>query len=153
MECGYRQGFGFMSGFNGLLICIFSTNQWHTYVNVSNIYIYKDGVKVKVKVMLQLTVSQSVGLGVEPQLGLMTRYFFRMKVTVLSMWGRPLWWEVGSVICQSVCINESIVCIYIHLQIKAYFLHLCTIYTRPPSVQAQYSRYALFLVLFVTTAV
>jgi hypothetical protein len=33
-------------------------------------------VKVKVKVTLQLTVSQSVCLGVEPLLGLMTRYFF-----------------------------------------------------------------------------
>jgi hypothetical protein len=37
--------------------------------------------------MLQLTVSQSVCLGVEPQLELMTRCFFYMKVTVLSMWG------------------------------------------------------------------
>jgi hypothetical protein len=43
-------------------------------------------VKVKVKVMLQLTVSQSVCLGVEPQLELMTRFFFN-EVTVLSMWG------------------------------------------------------------------
>jgi hypothetical protein len=30
--------------------------------------------KVKVKVTLRLTVSQSVCLGVEPRLGLMTRY-------------------------------------------------------------------------------
>jgi hypothetical protein len=33
-------------------------------------------VKVKVKVTLQLTVGQSVCFGVEPQLALMTRYFF-----------------------------------------------------------------------------
>jgi hypothetical protein len=33
-------------------------------------------VKVKVKVTLRLTVSQSVCLGVEPRLGLMTRYLF-----------------------------------------------------------------------------
>jgi hypothetical protein len=31
-------------------------------------------VKVKVKVTLRLTVGQSVSLGVEPHLGLMTRY-------------------------------------------------------------------------------
>jgi hypothetical protein len=31
-------------------------------------------VKVKVKVTLRLTVSQSVNLGVEPHLGIMTRY-------------------------------------------------------------------------------
>jgi hypothetical protein len=33
-------------------------------------------VKVKVKVTLRLTVGQSVCLGVEPRLGLMTRYLF-----------------------------------------------------------------------------
>jgi hypothetical protein len=33
------------------------------------------GHQVKVKIILQLTVSQSVCLGVEPHLGLMTRYF------------------------------------------------------------------------------
>jgi hypothetical protein len=37
----------------------------------SHLYV-KDGVKVKVT--LRLTVSQSVSLGVEPHLGLMTRY-------------------------------------------------------------------------------
>jgi hypothetical protein len=40
-----------------------------------------------VRVTLQLTVSQSVRLGVEPSLGLMTRYLFCMKVAVLSIWG------------------------------------------------------------------
>jgi hypothetical protein len=34
------------------------------------------GLQVKVKVNLQLTVSQSVCLGVEPHLGLTTKYFF-----------------------------------------------------------------------------
>jgi hypothetical protein len=37
----------------------------------------KHVVRFKVKVTLRLTVSQSVSLGVEPHLGLMTRYFFR----------------------------------------------------------------------------
>jgi hypothetical protein len=41
----------------------------------------------RVRVTLRLTVSQSVCLGVEPRLGLMTRYSFWLKVTVLSIWG------------------------------------------------------------------
>jgi hypothetical protein len=43
-------------------------------------------VRVRVRVTLQLTVSQSVSLGVEPNLGLLTRDFF-FKVTVLSFGG------------------------------------------------------------------
>jgi hypothetical protein len=34
-----------------------------------------------------MTDTQSVCLGVEPHLGLMTRYLFWLKVTVLSIWG------------------------------------------------------------------
>jgi hypothetical protein len=45
-------------------------------------------ISVRVRVTLQLTVSQSVCLGVEPNLGLMTRDFF-FKVTVLSFFGAP----------------------------------------------------------------
>jgi hypothetical protein len=41
----------------------------------------------RVRVTLQLTVSQSVCLGVEPRLGLMTRYLFWLKIIVLSIWG------------------------------------------------------------------
>jgi hypothetical protein len=45
-------------------------------------------VRVRVRVTLQLTVSQSVHLGVEPDLGLLTRdIFFFWKVTVLSFGG------------------------------------------------------------------
>jgi hypothetical protein len=72
---------------------------------------------VRVRVTLQLTVSQSVCLGVEPNLGLLTRdiYFFFLKVTVLSYLGRPLWRQVGSVICQSfVIIICSSLSIYIY---------------------------------------
>jgi hypothetical protein len=44
--------------------------------------------KVKVKVTLRQTVSQSVSLGVEPHLGIMTRYFhYCLAVTVLFLWG------------------------------------------------------------------
>jgi hypothetical protein len=46
-------------------------------------------VKVKVKVTLRLTVSHSVRLGVEPNLGLLTRFFF-FKFIVLSFWERPI---------------------------------------------------------------
>jgi hypothetical protein len=43
-------------------------------------------VRVRVRVTLRLTVSQSVSLGVEPNVGLLTRdiFFFFFKVTVLS---------------------------------------------------------------------
>jgi hypothetical protein len=41
----------------------------------------------KVKVTLQLTVSQSVTLGVEPHLGLMTRYLLLFDSYGLVLWG------------------------------------------------------------------
>jgi hypothetical protein len=44
--------------------------------------------QVKVKVTLRLTVRQSVSLGVEPHLGLMTRIYYCLTVTVfLFLWG------------------------------------------------------------------
>jgi hypothetical protein len=46
----------------------------------------------QVKVTLQLTVSQPVRLGVEPLLGLMTRFYFvtGLAVTVLCLVGYPI---------------------------------------------------------------
>jgi hypothetical protein len=44
-------------------------------------------VKVKIKVMLWPTVSQSVRLGVKFTLELVTRYYFGLKVALLSLWG------------------------------------------------------------------
>jgi hypothetical protein len=41
----------------------------------------------RVRVTLQLTVNQSVSLGVEPNLGLLTRDLFFFKVNVLSFGG------------------------------------------------------------------
>jgi hypothetical protein len=65
-------------------------NVHKTYIaySVSNLYHHRkadnivwdvgrlESVRVRVRVTLQLTVSQSVRLGVEPRLGLMTRYLF-----------------------------------------------------------------------------
>jgi positive regulator of sigma E activity len=43
---------------------------------------------VKVEVTLRLTVSQSVSLGIEPHLGLVTRYlFFFLQLRVCFLWG------------------------------------------------------------------
>jgi hypothetical protein len=44
-------------------------------------------------------VSQSVSLGVEPYLGLMTRYLLLFDSYDLVFVGRPLWWEDRSVFC------------------------------------------------------
>jgi hypothetical protein len=46
--------------------------------------------KVKVKVTLRLTVSQSVSLGFEPHLGLMTRYLLLFDSYCLDFVWRPL---------------------------------------------------------------
>jgi hypothetical protein len=46
--------------------------------------------KVKVKVTLRLTVSQSVSLGVEPHLGLMSRYLLLFDSYGLVKVGRSL---------------------------------------------------------------
>jgi hypothetical protein len=81
------------------------------------------------------SVSQSVCLGVEPSLGLLTRdltsLFFFFKVTVLSYLGRPLWREVGSVICQLfVIIGCSSLSIYIYnLHCVLHTFHNYNIYT------------------------
>jgi hypothetical protein len=56
---------------------------------------------LKVKVTLRLTVSQSVCLGVEPNLGLVTRYYFLSENCLVSM-GHPLWREDGSAVCSAI---------------------------------------------------
>jgi hypothetical protein len=52
--------------------------------------IYSTKIKVKVKLTLRLTVSQPVRLGVEPHLGLMTRYLLLFDNYGLVLGGRPL---------------------------------------------------------------
>jgi hypothetical protein len=54
---------------------------------------------VKVKVTLRLTVSQSISFGVEPHLGLMTRYILLFERYCLVFVERRLWREDGSVFC------------------------------------------------------
>jgi hypothetical protein len=46
--------------------------------------------QIHVKVTLRLTVSQSISLGVEPHLGLMTRYLLLVNSYGLVFVGRPL---------------------------------------------------------------
>jgi hypothetical protein len=59
--------------------------------------IINNKVKVKVKVTLWLTVCQLVSLGIEPHLGLMTRYLLLFDNCGLVFVGRPLWREDESV--------------------------------------------------------
>jgi hypothetical protein len=56
-------------------------------------------IQVKFKVTLRLTVSHSVSLGVEPHLGLMTRYLLLFDSYGLVFVGHPLWRKDGSVFC------------------------------------------------------
>jgi hypothetical protein len=86
-------------------------------------------VRVRVRVTLRLTVSQSVRLGFEPTPRLTTRCYFPLEVwclkfSVLFLFGRPLWREIGSVISQSksvvVCqgkIHINIFCV-IHILVS-----------------------------------
>jgi hypothetical protein len=84
--------------------------------------------RVRVRVTLRLTVCQSVRLGVEPTLGLTTKCYFPLEVwclkfSGLSLFGRPLWREVGSAICQSksVVVCQGKIHIYISCEIYAVF--------------------------------
>jgi hypothetical protein len=77
------------------------------------------GQSTKVKATLRLTVSQLVCLGVESNLGLLTRDFFFPKVTVLSFWGALSDERSGlSFVSLCHCSLQWSVTIYIdHLQI------------------------------------
>jgi hypothetical protein len=70
-------------------------------------------------------------------------YWFNWRKLQSCLLGRPLWREVGSVVCQSViCVRSLSVCtVYLqNLLDRIKWSALCTVYTRPLSVQAQYSR-------------
>jgi hypothetical protein len=60
-------------------------SRWYSNIDITIL-------DIEVQVTLQLTVSHSVCQGIEPTLGLVTRYYFLsegyfLKVTVLSLWG------------------------------------------------------------------
>jgi hypothetical protein len=82
--------------------------------------------QVKIKVMLRLTVSQSVCLGVESTLELVTRYYFLSESCCVVFVERPLWREVGSVCYQSL--SQSIVKMYYNLHFTCHMFYVYTIY-------------------------
>jgi hypothetical protein len=63
------------------------------FVNILALSGIQIHVQIQVQITLRLTVCQSVNLGVEPRLGLMTRCLLLLNVTVLLLVGRPLWRE------------------------------------------------------------
>jgi hypothetical protein len=70
-----------------------------------------DSLLVKVKVTLRLTVSQSVSLGVEPHLGLMTRYLVLFdSYGLFFLWGALSDERTGlSFVRVIACISKSFV--------------------------------------------
>jgi hypothetical protein len=70
---------------------------------------------VQVQVTLQLTVSKPVRLGIEPLLGLFTRFYFvtRLTVTVLCLVGYPIWRGVASGLSFVWSLSLSFVQLYI----------------------------------------
>jgi hypothetical protein len=67
-------------------------NSQTTIESIAQLYAMATIHSNKVEVTLQLMVSQSECQGIEPTLGLVTRYYFLsegcfLKVTVLSLWG------------------------------------------------------------------
>jgi hypothetical protein len=70
-------------------------------------YVLVLGTTLEPEVTLRLMVSQPVCQGIEPTLGLVTKYYFMSESCCLVVVGRPLWLEVGSVICHSQSIVRS----------------------------------------------
>jgi hypothetical protein len=73
------------------------------YIYICTSSFYQELVfKVEVEVTLRLTASQSVWLGAEPTLGLVTRYYFLSESCGLVSMGRPLSREDGSAVCSAI---------------------------------------------------
>jgi hypothetical protein len=89
------------------------TEVWKSYANRESVCALKtsDGAGNfvlqaelnQVKVTLPLTVGQSVSLGVEPHLGLMTRYLLLFDSYCIVSVRRPLWREDRSLFCICCC--------------------------------------------------
>jgi hypothetical protein len=99
-------------------------------------------VKVKVKVMLQLKISQSVCLGVQLLLVLMTRCLLLFESYCHVFVGCPLRREGG--VCRLpvrvCCIRRLSVCTYVFtFHMFNIYSNVYIIYTRPLSDRAQYS--------------
>jgi hypothetical protein len=86
-------------------------------VLISSVFKY-----IKVKVTLQLTVSQPLCQGIEPTVGLVTRYYFLsegcfLKFAVLSFWGALSDERSGL----SFVFLSLVICHYLH---KLFTLHV-----------------------------
>jgi hypothetical protein len=66
-------------------------------------------IRTKVKVTMRLTISQSVSLGVEAHLGLMTRYLLLFDNYGLVFVGGPLWREDGCLLYMLVALASAVI--------------------------------------------
>jgi hypothetical protein len=67
---------------------------------------------------------QAISLGVEPLLGLVTRYYFLFDSYCFVYVGRPLWREVGSLLSVSVSNIKSIQNFYLHITCSLCFMYI-----------------------------
>jgi hypothetical protein len=101
--------------------------------------------RVKVKVTLRLTVSQSVSQYVS----ISSPFWFSWPDVCYCWWlllclcgALSLWWEVGSVDCQSQSAFLSLLSVQVQVfAFQMFNVQICvyTLYLRPLSVRAQYS--------------
>jgi hypothetical protein len=100
--------------------------------------------RVRVRVTLRLTVSQPVSLGVEPLLGLMTRFLvlYIDYCGLCSSWGALSDERVGLSFVGSLC---RLCRLIIFTLVYNIVYSICTVCTRPLSVQALWSRLCLIL--------
>jgi hypothetical protein len=92
-------------------------------------FVPRGQVKVKIKVALQLTVSQPLCQGMEPILGLVTRYYFLsegcfLKFAVLSFWG-VLSDDRSGLSFVFLCL---VICHYLHQLFMVHVFHSSAIY-------------------------
>jgi hypothetical protein len=96
-------------------------------------------VKVKVKVLLRPTVqSASLSRNKAPIRGLRPDLYYCQTIADLLMWGALSDVRTGLSFAR-LSSNKSLVSTY-NLHFTSYWMHVYTTYTRPLSVQAQYSR-------------